>query len=102
MIDRLGNAATYQILAAVAGVTAVLYFIVNKIFFRTKKETSIAVMKSPTQVAEINSNVVSAASNRRPRTNAFNTTKTNGVNNLAFIEEPWTKSTTIVYVKLLT
>ncbi|KAL7638051.1 UNVERIFIED_CONTAM: hypothetical protein RMT77_011676 [Armadillidium vulgare] len=89
MIDRLGNAATYQILAAVAGVTAVLYFIVNKIFFRTKKETSIAVIKSPTQVAEINSNVVSAASNRRPsRTNAFNTTKTNGVNNLAFIEEP--------------
>ncbi|RXG67817.1 Major facilitator superfamily domain-containing protein 6-B [Armadillidium vulgare] len=83
MIDILGNTLSYRILAALAGVTGILYFIINILFFRKPKETPVTQIKKPIEVAEFNLDSFRNTKRHAPN-NVIKKSKLKGRDNKAF------------------
>lgn len=90
MLENLGDRATYQILAAVAGGTSVLYILIDKFLFKKYKQTPVILFEKvtdPKDIADINLNTVSN-SNENSQNNANNKSKPKGIDNQAFEDAP--------------
>ncbi|RXG56249.1 hypothetical protein Avbf_09910 [Armadillidium vulgare] len=83
MIDILGNTISYRILAALAGATGILYFMINILFLRKPKETPVTQFKKPIEVAEFNLDSFRNTKRHTPN-NVIKKSKLKGRDNEAF------------------
>ncbi|KAL7638047.1 UNVERIFIED_CONTAM: hypothetical protein RMT77_011672 [Armadillidium vulgare] len=83
MIDILGNTLSYRIMAALTGATGILYFLINRLFFRKPMETPVTQFKRPIEVAEFNLDSFRNTKRHAPN-NIIKKSKLKGRDNRAF------------------